>query len=83
MPGSGIRDPASEGSSPSNKSSTASVSAPASLAADAGIATTGIWKPIITRVPSGRSASRLATISAVSRTTSCPHWRQNVRPIRA
>ena len=39
--------------------------------------------PTSSRVPSGNCSSCEAATSAVSRITSCPHCRQNVRPTRA
>ncbi len=71
----------------STASSSASASMPSSAVAVISRApstdTNGISKPMISRVPGGRLARRVATSSAVSRTTSRPHCRQIVRPTRA
>ena len=52
-------------------------------AAVSATATTGRSNPSSRRVPEGSAPSSRATTSAVSRTTSRPQFRQNVRPMRA
>ena len=49
----------------------------------AAVSTTGISKPIKSRVPLGSAASLRAATSALSRKTAFPQTRQIVRPIRA
>ncbi|PYR34779.1 MAG: hypothetical protein DMF93_22850 [Acidobacteria bacterium] len=52
-------------------------------AIDTVVSTTGRSNPMRSRAPSDSCASWPATTSAVSRTTSRPHLRQSVRPMRA
>ena len=51
--------------------------------ASAAVVTTGMSKPMSSRVPAGSVPSCADTTSAVSRTTSRPQLRQIVRPTRA